>query len=116
MGSGGLTSLFESVGTISARITNTGSMVAAEVAQLYLQIPAPPSNSSNPRTRVLRGFEKVTIEPNATEQVTFNLRMKDVSYWNVTRQAWVVPIGRFEIFVGKSVLDLPLNGTFTTLV
>ncbi|KAK4561100.1 hypothetical protein LTR86_005055 [Recurvomyces mirabilis] len=114
IGQGGLQSLFDSVGTISASVANTGNMAAAEVAQLYLQIPATTSNSSNPRTRVLRGFEKVMIESNSTEEVTFDLRMKDVSYWNVTRQAWIVPMGEFKVFVGKSVLDLPLDGTFST--
>ncbi|KAK5112897.1 hypothetical protein LTR62_003719 [Meristemomyces frigidus] len=114
IGPGGLQSLFESVGTISARITNTGNVSAAEVAQLYIQIPSPTTNSSNPRTRVLRGFEKIMIEPKQTKRVGFNLRMKDVSYWNVTRQAWIVPGGRFEVGVGKSVLDLPLTGSFGT--
>ncbi|KAK0275702.1 hypothetical protein LTR35_010972 [Friedmanniomyces endolithicus] len=113
IGNGGLLSLFESVGTITASVSNTGSVAAAEVAQLYLQIPAATSNSSNPRTRVLRGFEKVLIQPNQTAQVAFNLRMKDVSTWNVTRQAWVVPSGQFRVYVGKSVLDTPLTGTFT---
>ncbi|KAK1062374.1 hypothetical protein LTR12_010315 [Friedmanniomyces endolithicus] len=113
VGDGGLLSLFESVGTITASISNTGSVAAAEVAQLYLQIPATTSNSSNPRTRVLRGFEKVLIQPNETAQVAFNLRMKDVSTWNVTRQAWVVPSGEYGVYVGKSVLDTPLTGSFT---
>ena len=113
IGNGGLLSLFESVGTITASVSNTGSVAAAEVAQLYLQIPAATSNSSNPRTRVLRGFEKVLIQPNQTAQVAFNLRMKDVSTWNVTRQAWVVPSGQFGVYVGKSVLDTPLTGNFT---
>ena len=113
VGIGGLLSLFESVGTVSASIKNTGSVVAAEVAQLYIQIPAAPSNSSNPTTRVLRGFEKVTIEPGATAQIAFNLRSKDISSWDVVRQAWVIPSGSFEVMVGKSVLDLPLSGSFT---
>ncbi|KAK3114726.1 hypothetical protein LTR53_006680 [Teratosphaeriaceae sp. CCFEE 6253] len=113
VGVGGLLSLFESVGTVSASVTNTGSVAAAEVAQLYLQMPAATSNSSNPRTRVLRGFEKVLIQPSESAQVSFNLRRKDVSVWNVTAQAWIVPSGQFGVLVGKSVLDTPLMGSFT---
>ncbi|KAK5733195.1 hypothetical protein LTR17_009937 [Elasticomyces elasticus] len=114
IGVGGLLSLFDSIGTITARISNTGHVAAAEVAQLYLQIPGgTPSNSSNPRTRLLRGFEKVLIQPNETAEVSFNLRRKDVSTWNVTRQAWVVPSGEFGVMVGKSVLDTPLMTSFT---
>lgn len=112
---GGLQSLFASVGTVSATVKNTGKVAAAEVAQLYLKINTTSYyNTSNPTTRVLRGFQKVTIAPNTTEQVTFNLRQKDVSYWDVVRQAWVIPSGTFLAYVGRSVTDLPLNGTFTT--
>lgn len=107
VGVGGLRSLFESVGTVQATIRNTGDRTAAEVAQLYIQSPSM-------TTRALRGFEKVSIEPGQQAQISFNLRRKDVSSWDTVRQAWVVPKGRFEVMVGKSVLDLPLNGIFTT--
>lgn len=104
---GGLSSLFESVGTIQATIANSGGVAAAEVAQLYLQTPSM-------ITRALRGFEKVFIQPGGDAQVTFNLRQKDVSSWDTQAQAWIVDKGSFQIFVGKSVLDTQLNGSFTT--
>ena len=107
IGAAGLTSLLESVGSVQAAIRNTGDRAAAEVAQLYIQTPSM-------STRVLRGFQKVMIEPGESTSVSFPLRRKDVSSWDTERQAWVVPQGRFEVMVGKSVLDLPLNGTFTT--
>jgi beta-glucosidase len=45
---GGLASLFESVGSIAATISNNGSVAAAEVAQLYLLIPNDNVTASNP--------------------------------------------------------------------
>lgn len=105
IGVGGLLSLFESVGTVQVSISNTGTVAAAEVAQLYIQTPAM-------TTRTLRGFEKVFIEPRSSTQVTFNLRRKDISSWDTVKQAWIVPTGTFAVFVGKSVLDVQLNGTF----
>ena len=113
---GGLASLFESVGTVTTRIANTGSVTAAEVAQLYLLIPdenVAASNSSVVNTRALRGFQKLELAPGDSRQVTFGLRRKDVSRWDTVKQAWVVPSGAFEVFVGKSVLDTPLQSTFT---
>lgn len=107
VGVGGLALLFESAGTITATIKNTGDRAGAEVAQLYMQTPST-------ATRALRGFDKVEIQPGEVAQVSFSLRRKDVSSWDTVRQAWIVPKGRFEVMVGKSVLDLPLNGTFTT--
>jgi beta-glucosidase len=65
-------------------------------------------------TRALRGFQKVLLQPGASAQVTFNLRQKDVSSWDAERQTWIVPEGAFQIFIGKSVLDTQLTGSFTT--
>jgi beta-glucosidase len=113
---GGLASLFESVGSIAATISNNGSVAAAEVAQLYLLIPNDNVTASNPdivNTRALRGFQKVTVLPNNTTKVTFDLRRKDISRWDTQKQAWVVPSGEFGVYVGRSVLDTPLRSTFT---
>ncbi|CAK3845235.1 glycoside hydrolase family 3 [Lecanosticta acicola] len=120
VGLGGLLSLFESMGSISATVTNNGSLAAAEVAQLYLQIPAPPPQSSNsntpnttPNTRTLRGFQKIALNPGEGSEVVFPLRRKDLSYWDSGNQTWITPSGVFQVFVGRSVLDVPLQGTFS---
>lgn len=111
---GGLASLFENVGTVQASIRNTGDVAAAEVAQLYLQIPAASTNTHSQPTKVLRGFQKMMVQPGNSADVTFPVRRKDVSTWDVVRQAWVIPSGEFLVFVGKSVLDTPLTGSFST--
>jgi beta-glucosidase len=64
-------------------------------------------------TRALRGFQKVTVLPNNTTKVTFDLRRKDISRWDTQKQAWVIPSGEFGVYVGRSVLDTPLRSTFT---
>lgn len=113
---GGLASLFENVGLIAAAVTNIGTVTAAETAQLYLLIPntnVTASDSSVVNTRALRGFQKVTILPNNTVKVTFELRRKDISRWDTLKSAWVVPSGEYTVFVGKSALDTPLRSTFT---
>lgn len=107
IGVGGLKCLFDDIGTVQATITNTGQVAAAEVAQLYLRTP-------DMTTRALRGFKKVFIEPGATAEVTFNLRRKDISTWDTVKQAWIIPNGKFDISVGKSVLDVQLTGSFET--
>ena len=107
VGVGGQSSLFDIVGTVSATITNAGSVAAAEAAQMYLQL-------SGVKTRALRGFQKPLIDPGASAQVIFNLRRKDISTWSATQQRWVVPSGTSQVFVGKSVLDTPLTSSFTT--
>lgn len=104
---GGDPSLFVTVANVAATVTNTGDVAAAEVAQLYLDIPG------DGPTRVLRGFEKVFLQPGASAKVTFALTRKDVSVWDVVSQAWVTPSGAIGVFVGKSVLDIQLTGSLT---
>lgn len=93
--------LFDNVALISATVTNIGNTAAAEVAQLYLQLPG--------ETRALRGFDKVMIEPRASARVKFKLRRKDVSSWDTLSQDWVVLHKPINIFVGPSVYDTPLD-------
>lgn len=94
---------------MTATITNSGSVAGAEVAQLYLSLP-----SGAPATppKQLRGFQKLFLEAGASGTVTFNLRKKDLSYWDVPSQNWIVPSGTFGVSVGASSRDLRLTGSF----
>ncbi|KAJ9657040.1 hypothetical protein H2201_008317 [Coniosporium apollinis] len=94
---GGRKDLFDVVATISATITNSGRAEGAEVAQL------PP--------RQLRGFQKLRLRPGQSKTARFELRRRDISYWDVGMQKWVVPKGHFGVVVGASSRDARLNGT-----
>lgn len=103
---GGTQGLFDTVATVTALITNNGSVAAAEVAQLYIGLP-----SSNTPSKQLRGFEKILLQPGASQTVTFNLRRKDLSVWNTNSQKWSVPSGTIQVYVGSSSRDIRLSGT-----
>lgn len=105
---GGVTSLYDIVATVTATITNSGLVDGAEVAQLYLGLP-----SSAPTTpiRQLRGFQKISLTPGQSGTVTFELRRKDLSFWSVQEQKWLVPSGTFVVNVGASSRDLRLTGS-----
>ncbi len=96
--------------TVSATVTNTGKVAGADVAQLYLGDPAvaaePPQQ--------LKGFDRVNLAPGESKTVSFTLTGHDLSYYNETANGWVVPDGRFHVFVGDSsaLNDLPLQGDF----
>ncbi|KAL2267931.1 hypothetical protein VTJ83DRAFT_5208 [Remersonia thermophila] len=104
---GGPADLWETVATVTAQVTNTGGVAGAEVAQLYLSFP-----SSAPSTppRQLRGFAKLKLQPGQSGTATFNLRKRDLAYWDTGRQQWVVPTGRFVVSVGASSRDIRLTG------
>ncbi|ODH45423.1 hypothetical protein ACO22_00148 [Paracoccidioides brasiliensis] len=63
--------------------------------------------------RVLRNFQKVELQPGQAVNVSLSLTRKDLSYWSVVNQNWVMPVnGRFKVWVGRSSRELPLMGEF----
>jgi beta-glucosidase len=97
--------------TVSATVTNTGRVAGSDVAQLYLGDPA----AAGEPPRQLKGFQRVTLRPGQSTTVRFSLSGHDLSYWNDTANGWVVPDGRFDVYVGDSSAraNLPLRGGFT---
>jgi beta-glucosidase len=110
---GGASSLFEVVATVTATITNSGTVAAAEVAQLYLGLP---SSAPDSPIRQLRGFDKISIKPGASATVKFELRGRDLSYWDVAAKKWVIPSGKFAVDVGSSSRDLRIMGPISVLL
>ena len=101
---GGHPTLWDTLFVITTTLTNTGSVTAAEVAQLYLQIPNAP-------VRQLRGFEKVMLQPGESVEVQFSLTRRDLSIWDVMLQQWRLQEAEYGGFVGSSSRDLRVNGT-----
>jgi beta-glucosidase len=96
--------------TVSATVTNTGKVAGSDVAQLYLNDPA----AAGEPPRQLKGFQKVTLQPGQSTTVQFTLSGHDLSYWDDTANGWVLPDGRFGVYVGDSsaLANLPLQGSF----
>lgn len=118
LGEGGPRDLWDVLVTVSADVTNTGSLAGAEVAQLYVGIPAAAEDkeeegSNSTPVRQLRGFEKPFLNASATATVRFPLTRRDLSVWDVAAQKWRLRRGEYRIEVGGSSRDLPLVGTVT---
>lgn len=108
---GGISNLWDIVATVSATVTNTGSVTGSEVAQLYIGLPS--SAPASP-PKQLRGFTKLPLAPGASGTATFALRRKDLSYWDIVTQKWVLPTGAFTIYIGSSSRDIRLTGTISS--
>ncbi|GAA6000823.1 hypothetical protein JCM10207_004676 [Rhodosporidiobolus poonsookiae] len=103
--------LYDTAFTVKATVKNTGSVTGAEVAQLYLSFP-----DSTPRqmpVRSLRGFSKPSLKAGESKTVSFELRNKDLAYYDVVLGGWRVPAGEFTVSVGSSSRKLPLTGKMT---
>ncbi|KAK5191114.1 hypothetical protein LTR99_001499 [Exophiala xenobiotica] len=116
-GEGGNPALFEEHVNVQLRISNTGGRKGKEVVQVYVEFPPSihePSTGELIETpvRVLRNFTKIELEAGASQTVNLTLTRKDLSYWSVIQQNWVMPEGSFTISVGRSSRNLPLQGTY----
>ncbi|KAK9461780.1 glycosyl hydrolase family 3 N terminal domain-containing protein [Lipomyces oligophaga] len=109
--SGGNPALFDYLVNATAQVGNTGNLSGAEVVQLYLSYPDL-LNVEFP-VKSLRGFEKISLQPNETSTVQFWLTRKDLSYFDVVRDNWVLPRGNFSVYIGNSSRSNALAGRFS---
>jgi beta-glucosidase len=109
---GGNPTLYDILFHATVTVSNTGSRSGQAVVQLYLSLPKSKTPSGTP-VKVLRGFSKVSIEPGEKVDVGFDLLRRDISYWDVVSQDWVVPEGEMTVRVGFSSRDLPLMAKIT---
>ncbi|KAF2096300.1 beta-D-glucoside glucohydrolase [Rhizodiscina lignyota] len=107
---GGPSDLYSTVATVTAQVKNTGKVTGAEVAQLYIDLP---SSAPDHPPKQLRGFDKLQLRPGQTGTATYELRKKDLSYWDVASQKWVVPKGTFKVYIGASSRNIKLTGSLT---
>ncbi|KAM5344885.1 hypothetical protein ACJ41O_010747 [Fusarium nematophilum] len=101
---GGNPSLWEGVYNVSVSVANTGDVAGATVAQLYVTFPDSAPEGTPPRQ--LRGFEKVSLAVGESKAVGFELMRRDLSYWDIVAQEWLIPEGEFIVSVGFSSRDL----------
>lgn len=93
---------------VSCMLKNTGDVKGAEVVQLYVRDKI--SSVTTP-VKALKGFSKVELNPGESRKVTLVLKKDDLKLWNAEMD-FVLEPGDFEVFVGASVEDIRLKGTF----
>ncbi len=93
--------------TVTAKITNTGSVAGADVAQMYVGDPG----ASNDPPKQLRGFQRENLSPGASATVSFPLTIHDLASWSSTANAWEAQAGTYSISVGDASNNLPLTGS-----
>lgn len=103
---GGNPQLYDVLYQVTATITNTGKTPGAEVPQLYLSLGGP----LDP-TRVLRGFERLSIDVGASVTFNVDLTRRDVSNWDSSVQNWVISNYTKTVYIGSSSRKLPLSAT-----
>ena len=84
--------------TATFTVSNTGQRTGDEVAQLYLV------SRSGLATRRLVGFQRVTLQPGASRQVTVTIDPRLLADWK--NDGWSMAAGDYGFALGRSAEDL----------
>ena len=93
---------------VTFNINNTGTVDGKEVAQLYV---SDPESSVEKAAQELKGFKKVLVKSGSTEQVTIQLPVKELAYYNEASKDWVVEPGTYTIKIGNSSRNILLEAS-----
>lgn len=93
---------------VSCKIKNTGKIKGDEVVQLYLRDEI---SSVTTYTKVLRGFERISLKAGEEQTVHFRLRPQDLGLWDKNMNFRVEP-GSFKVMLGASSTDIRLHDQF----
>ena len=99
---------------VSFTLTNTGTVAGSQVAQVYLGMPS----SLNEPPRRLIGWQKVPLQPGASQTVTIEMDENNsshpLSYWDTGNNTWTLGAGTYTVYLGDSdnPATLQTAGTF----
>jgi beta-glucosidase len=82
--------------TVRTTVTNTGSVEGTETVQLYIRDLV---GSVTRPVRQLKGFERVTLKPGESKEVTFTIDKEMLSFYRQD-MTWGPEPGDFKVFIG----------------
>ena len=94
--------------TVNVTVMNSGKMAGDEIVQLYLHDKV---SSVTQYVKLLRGFERVHLQPGEKKTLTFTLHPDNLALYD-REMKWTVEPGEFDVMVGSSSQDIRLNGSF----
>lgn len=100
---------------VDVEVTNTGSVTAKEVVQVYLKAPC--GQLGKPERVLVDFFKTEELEKDETETIRFEIPYQSFASFDdsgVTghRFAWVLEEGRYEVYVGSDVRSAVCAGVF----
>lgn len=88
---------------VTVAVTNTGERAGREVVQVYTSLAG---SGVQRAPRELKAFASVALEPCETRVVTLTVRRKDLAYWDIRADRWVVEGGEYTVDVAASSRDI----------
>jgi len=78
-------------------VTNTGTTSGKEVVQWYIEDEFA---TITPANKKLKGFEKIALKAGESKQVTFQIKLNDLGFYNQDVE-WTLEKGSFNIHVSN---------------
>ncbi len=94
--------------SVTFTLKNTSQRAGAEVAQVYLGLPA---SAGEPPKRLV-GWKKAKLAPGESQEVAVSIEPRELAIFDVAHNAWQIVPGEYRVFVGGSSRDTPLTQTF----
>lgn len=91
---------------ISVDVTNSGARAGKEVVQLYISDLIA---SVSPANRLLKGFDKVSLESGETKSVSFEITLEDLAFWG-RENKWTTEPGAFKVKIGNRETEFEYKG------
>ena len=88
--------------TASITLNNTGKYEGKEVVQLYIQDLV---GSITRPVKELKGFQKVSLKPGESKNITFTISENDLKFYNSDLK-FVAEPGDFKVFIGSNSRDV----------
>jgi beta-glucosidase len=93
--------------TVTFNVKNTGARPGAEIAQVYVSLPA---SAGEPPKRLV-AWDKVELAPGQVKKVALTLDPHYLSIFNGDKGGWELVAGDYKVWVGGSSRNLPLSET-----
>ncbi|PSN70389.1 beta-glucosidase [Corynespora cassiicola Philippines] len=96
---------------VAVTVRNSGGSDGAEVVQVYVsQVDCPVTRP----LKELKGFEKIFLTTGEEKRVKVEIELKyAASYWDEERDSWAMEKGDYNVSVGNSSANTPLQSQFS---
>ena len=88
---------------VSVDVKNSGGRGGDEVVQVYFRHINSAAAQPN---QALCGFQRVAIPPGETKTIDISFPIQQFRYWDVSKHAYVVEAGKYELLVGAASDDI----------
>ncbi len=91
---------------VTVDLKNAGDVAGAEVVQVYVGIK---QSAVDRQKKLLKGFEKVTLEPGQSTTVSIPVDLDELRYFSNEQRKWVFEPGTYSFYVGSSCDEATLQ-------